>query len=68
MIANGDYVVTRVCLTGSQQGEFRGNPATNRCFAFHLCHFDQLRSEKIVRTWVYWDTSTLLRQLGLPLA
>ncbi len=66
MIASGDSVVTRVRLSGSQQGKFRDNPATNRRFDFHVCHFDQLRNGKIVRAWIYWDTGILLRQLGLP--
>ncbi len=68
MIGSGDFVVTRVRLSGTHQGKFRDNPATNRRFGFHLCHFDRLKNGKIVHGWVYWDTATLLRQLGLPLA
>jgi len=67
MIASGDYVVTRLRLTGTHRGEFWGNPATNRRFEVHLCHFDQIKNGKVVRAWVYWDTATMRRRLGLGL-
>ncbi len=67
MMASGDYVVTRLRLSGTHGGEFRGHPATGRKFQFHLCHVDELKNGRILRGWVYWDTGTLLRQLGLGL-
>lgn len=68
MIASGDYVVTRLRLSGTNQGEFGGNPATNRRVEFHLCHWDQFRNGKIIHAWGYSDTGTLLRQLGISQA
>ncbi len=64
MLASGDFVVTRMRLSGSHQGEFRGIRATGRKFELHLCHVDQIKKGKIGRAWVYWDTGTLQRQIA----
>ena len=65
MICSGDYVVTRLHITGTHRGEFLGKAATNRSFHIHLCHFDQVKNGKIARAWYYWDTATMLRQLAM---
>ncbi len=65
MLAADDCVVTRVRLTGTHQGDFMGKEGTGRTFDIRICHVDQLEDGKIARAWYYWDTATLLRQLGL---
>ena len=65
MMASGDSVVTRGRMTGTHRGEFRGFAATDRSFEVNFCRIDQFRDGKIVHVWSYWDTGTLLRQLGL---
>lgn len=65
MLAADDCVVTRVTLTGTHSGNFMGREGTGRKFSIRLCHVDQWRDGKIARAWYYWDTATLMRQLGL---
>ena len=65
MIASGDNVVTRWTATGTHRGELMGIAATNRSVTTHGCLVSELRGERIVRDWSYWDTGYLLRQLGV---
>ena len=73
-ITDGDYVVIRLLMTGTHEGEwrFRGTGSmsrpiapTNKKFRVPSCAFHQLSAGKIVHLWAYWDTATLLRQLGV---
>lgn len=73
-IAEGPYVVTRVRMTGTHRGNlrFRGTQSMERPLAPTGRSFDvpgaavqEVRNGKIVRLWAYWDTGTLLGQLGL---
>lgn len=68
MLAADDCVVTRLRLTGTHQGHFMGKEGTGRPFDVRLCHVDQWEDGKIARAWYYWDTATLLRQLGISAA
>lgn len=65
MLADGRSVVTRLRVTGTHRGTFLGLPGSGRRFAVQLCHVDELREGKIARAWYYWDTATMLRQLGI---
>lgn len=66
MLACGDYVVTRWHSTGTHKGELMGIPATNRRGeGLHGCTVLEIKGGKITRDWGYWDTGTLLRQLGV---
>ena len=65
MMASGDSVVTRGRVKGTHRGEFKGFAPTNRPFELNFCRVDQFRNGKIVHFWSYWDTGTLMRQLGL---
>ena len=73
-ISGGDYVVTRLMMTGTHKGElrFRGTQSmsqpiapTGRRFNVPGCAIHKVESGRIVHLWAYWDTSTLLRQLGV---
>jgi steroid delta-isomerase-like uncharacterized protein len=61
-----EVVILEVQLTGTQQGAWRGLPATGRRFDFPLCAIftfddeDRLAGEKI-----YYDRVTVLHQLGV---
>src|SRR5207302_10038910 len=61
-----DSIVLEVELTGTQLGAWRGLPATGRRVDFPLCAVytfdgqDRLAGERI-----YYDRTTLLRQLGV---
>jgi steroid delta-isomerase-like uncharacterized protein len=66
MLGCGDYVVTRWHSTGTHKGELMGMPATNRRGeGIHGCSVAEINGGKISRDWVYWDTASLLRQLGV---
>src|SRR2546427_6626295 len=65
MIASGDYVVARWTATGTHRGDLMGIPATNRPAVTHGCSVLELRIGKLAHGWVYWDTGSLLRQLGV---
>lgn len=73
-ISEGNYVVSRLMMTGTHKGEwrFRGTGSmsqpiapTNRKFRVPGCAVHQIQNGKIVHLWAYWDTATLLRQLGV---
>jgi predicted ester cyclase len=42
-----------------------GIPPTNRHAETHGCTVAEIKNGKAVRTWGYWDTGHLLRQLGV---
>lgn len=65
MLASGDYVVTRWRAAGTHRGELMGIPPTNRRGETRGCTVEEVKRGKVVHTWVYWDTGSLLRQLGV---
>lgn len=61
-----DCVVLEVKLTGTHAGEWRGLPATGRRFDIPLCAiytFDG--QDRLVGERIYYDRTTVLRQLGV---
>jgi steroid delta-isomerase-like uncharacterized protein len=65
MLASGDFVVTRWTVTGTHRGELMGIPATNRRATIRGCTVVEIRNGKLVHDRIYWDTGTLLKQLGV---
>jgi steroid delta-isomerase-like uncharacterized protein len=65
MLPSGDYVVTRYTATGTHNGELMGFQPTRRRAEIHGCTVVEVRNNKASRSWVYWDTGSLLRQLGV---
>ncbi len=65
MIASGDYVVGRFLVTGTHQGELQGIQPTNRRVEFHDCIVWQVRNGKITYIQDYWNTATMLSQMGV---
>ena len=64
-LASGDFVVTRYTATGTHRGVLMGIPATHRSATIHGCSVGELRNGTLVHNWLYWDTGSLLRQLGV---
>jgi steroid delta-isomerase-like uncharacterized protein len=64
-IASGEFVVTRYTATGTQRGPLMSNPATNRTATIHGCAIGQVQNGKVVHNWLYWDSGSLLSQLGI---
>jgi ketosteroid isomerase-like protein len=44
---------------------YTSRPPTKRRAETHGCTVAEVRNGEIVRSWVYWDTGHLLRQLGV---
>lgn len=74
MLAQGDYVVVRWRMTGTHlanfaftgaEGPLKPIAATNRRIDLTGCSVSELKKRRIVRSWMYRDMATLLRQLGL---
>jgi steroid delta-isomerase-like uncharacterized protein len=64
IMASGDHVVTRALLTGTHKGNFAGIAPTNKKVSWHGCNVVELRKGKMIRSRVYADNVSLLRQLG----
>jgi steroid delta-isomerase-like uncharacterized protein len=72
VIAHGDRVAVEFTAQGTHRGPLVGPageiPATGRSVQLQLCEVLQLRDGKIVRGRSYYDSGTMLRQLGLGTA
>lgn len=64
-IAEGDMVLTRAWVRGTQQGTFMGTPGTGKTFEITLCNVMRIRDGKIVDEWDEFDTLGMLAQLGI---
>lgn len=64
-IAEGDKVVTRVTIRGTQEGEFLGMPATGRSFTIPGVSIWEVRGNLLIQEWVSWDALGMMQQLGV---
>jgi len=65
LIAEGDTVVARVTLTGTNEGEFMGMPPTGKRIEVNEIHIYRLLEGKIVEHRVGRDDMGAMRQLGV---
>lgn len=74
LVGESKIIVLQVRMHGTHLGEFRfrgthslEKPLTPTHRAFNLpgCAIHEIVDGKIARLWAYWDTTTLLRQLGI---
>lgn len=63
-IVEGDLVMSRVWVTGTQLGPFRGLPASGRRAEFEAVGIDRFRGEKVIERTAHFDIVDLMRQLG----
>ena len=63
IVAEGDRVVVRGTLSGTQKGDFNGIPATNRKVTFRTIDIHQIKDGVIVETWHLEDIASLMSQL-----
>jgi steroid delta-isomerase-like uncharacterized protein len=63
-IAEGDKVVTRWRLQGTQHGQFLGNPPSHKRFDVTGMDIFQIREGRIARVWVNMDMLGQAQQLG----
>jgi len=69
-IAQGDFVVVNWMSTGTHTGGLRTPtgaviPPTGKKAMVPGSTTYQFRGGKVAQTWVHWDMTTLLAQLGL---
>jgi predicted ester cyclase len=65
IIAEGDRVVTRLTVRGTQQGEFMDIPPTGKHATVTAIDINRLASGKSIEHWLEMDTLGLLQQLGV---
>jgi steroid delta-isomerase-like uncharacterized protein len=63
-IAEGDKVVSRVTMSGTQEGEFMGMPGTGKSFTVTGVSIWEVRGGQLISEWVNWDSLSMMRQLG----
>ena len=60
-----DAVIVEANLYGTHEGPFRGLPPTGRRFALRFCALFVFDEDGLVCERVYFDSGTVLRQLGI---
>jgi predicted ester cyclase len=65
MIAEGDNVVTRQTITGTNQGELMGIPPTGKQINVQQIAINRIVNGKIAETWAIADVLGMMQQLGL---
>jgi steroid delta-isomerase-like uncharacterized protein len=58
-------VIVEAMLYGTHDGPFRGLPPTGRSFEMQFCALFLFEDAELVCERVYFDTATILRQLGI---
>jgi steroid delta-isomerase-like uncharacterized protein len=64
LIQDGNKVVVRSTITGTQRQAFAGLPASGRSMKIQAVDIHEIESGKIIRTWHTEDWMTGLRELG----
>jgi steroid delta-isomerase-like uncharacterized protein len=66
LIASEDRVVTRWRASGTNDGEFMGNPPTHRGFEITGLSIDRFDMDgRLAESWDQWDIMGFMQQLGL---
>ena len=64
IIASGDTVATRWVVTGSQQQELMGIPASGQMIRVEGMNFYRLENGRVTDIWAQFDGVALMQQLG----
>ena len=65
LVAEGDKVVARITMSGTNTGSFMGIPATGKHISFTGIYITRIAEGKIVEHWGEEDGVSLLQQLGV---
>ncbi len=65
VIAEGDKIVTRNTVTGTQQGDFMGRPPTGTSVAYNEIFIFRFAAGRVAETWGVVDSLSVMRQLGV---
>ena len=64
IVASGDTVATRWVVTGSQQQEFMGIPATGQAIRVEGMNFYRVKDGRVTDIWTQFDGAGMMQQLG----
>ena len=64
IIASGDTVATRWVVSGTQQQEFMGIPASGQAVRVEGMNFDRLQDGRVTDIWTQFDGIAMMQQLG----
>jgi steroid delta-isomerase-like uncharacterized protein len=64
IIASGDTVATRWVVTGSQQQQFMGIPASGQTIRVEGMNFYRLKDGRVTDIWTQFDGVAMMQQLG----
>jgi len=64
VVASGELVATEWTFSATQTGDFHGVPATGRSFSVRGMSIFGIRQGKVRKKTDYWDSASMLRQLG----
>ena len=65
MIAEGDKLVARLTVRGTQQGAFMGIPPTGKHVTVTAIDISRMAGGKSVEHWLEMDTLGMMQQLGV---
>ena len=65
-VAEDDKVVTRITISGVQEGEFAGIPPSGKLVSITAISIHRISNGQIEESWFNWDALGLVRQLGIP--
>ena len=65
MIADEDKVVTRIAISGTQQGAFMGIPPTNKHVQITGIDINRVVNNQSVEHWMQIDMLGMMQQLGV---
>jgi len=64
-IAGVDHVLLEIIWEGTNKGEFRGTPATDKRVKLRIAYIFRIRDRKIHEIREYYDAATYLKQIGM---
>ena len=65
IVGEGERLVVRVSIAGTQRGEFERIPPTNKRIEVFGLETLEVRDGKIAERWMFRDEMLILRQLGM---
>jgi len=64
-VDNGKVLAVESTVTGTHKGQLMGIPPTNKKVELKAAFFVEVSGDKIIRWRSYFDTASMLRQLGV---
>ena len=66
VFSDGRFVAAEYEFAGTHHGEFAGKPGTGKTFRIKAMSVYDYDGSQFTRETFYWDSASLLAQLGLP--